>query len=292
MGDPGSKYDSDGKNITTDNWKVAYPYFINKAITNSGGKRAGLNAVAEYGQKEIASSNADYIYTEVWGNRTSYNDMMNLILEMRNLSDKELIIAGYMHHDWSNNGANNTNLVFNDPAVILTDFVIMATGATHLEMGEHMLTTEYFPNNKLSMSDALKDYLVKIYDLTVAYKRLFKIKSKPSVDMVSSTHSIFNNYLQKGNISVIAKEDNWYRVDSLINLINLNGDSWRDDDKNRNYPTFQDNVMVGYPNHNDYKHFYIVDPKNPVPTEVFPDNNGNFTIPHLEFYTLVYATKF
>lgn len=292
LGDPGSKYDSTGKNITTDSWKLAYPYFINKAISNSNGKRAGLNAVAEYGQKEIASSNADYIYTEVWDNRKTYNDMMNMIIEMRNMSDKELIVAGYMHHHWSNNGANNTNLVFNDPAVILTDLVIMASGATHLEMGEHMLTTEYFPNNKLSMSDALKDYLVKIYDLQVAFKRLFKIKNKAKVDMVSSTHAIFNNYLQKGNLSIISKEDAWYRVDSIINMINLNGDSWRDDGKDRNNPVFQDNVMVGYPNHGDYKHFYVVEPKNPVPTEVFPDSNGNFTIHHIEYFTLVYATKF
>lgn len=292
LGDPGSKYDSDGKNITSDNWKIAYPYFINKAISNSNGKRAGLNAVAEYGQKEIASSNADYIYTEVWDNRKTYNDMMNMIIEMRNMSDKELIVAGYMHHHWSNNGANNTNLVFNDPAVILTDLVIMASGATHLEMGEHMLTTEYFPNNKLSMSDALKDYLVKIYDLQVAFKRLFKIKNKAKVDMVSSTHAIFNNFMQKGNLSIISKEDDWYRVDSIINMIGLNGDTWRDDGKDRNYPTFQDNVMVGYPNHGDYKHFYVVEPKNPVPTEVFPDSNGNFTIHHIEYFTLVYATKF
>ncbi|MET3356881.1 UNVERIFIED_ORG: dextranase [Leuconostoc holzapfelii] len=292
LGDPGSKYDSTGKNITTDSWKLAYPFFINKAISNSNGKRAGLNAVAEYGQKEIASSNADYIYTEVWDNRKTYNDMMNMIIEMRNMSDKELIVAGYMHHHWSDNNANNTNLVFNDPAVILTDLVIMASGATHLEMGEHMLTTEYFPNNKLSMSDALKDYLVKIYDLQVAFKRLFKIKNKAKVDMVSSTHAIFNNFMQKGNLSIISKEDDWYRVDSIINMIGLNGDTWRDDGKDRNYPTFQDNVMVGYPNHGDYKHFYVVEPKNPVPTEVFPDSNGNFTIHHIEYFTLVYATKF
>lgn len=292
LGDPGSKYASDGRNFTSVTWKVGYPFFIDAAIENSNGKRAGLNAVAEYGQKEIASSNADYIYTEVWDNRTTYNDMMNMIIEMRNMSDKELIVAGYMHHHWSNNNANNTNLVFNDPAIILTDLVIMASGATHLEMGEHMLTTEYFPNNKLSMSDALKDYLIKIYDLQVAFKRLFKIKNKAKVDMVSSTHTIFNNFMQKGNLSIISKEDDWYRVDSIINMIGLNGDTWRDDGKDRNYPTFQDNVMVGYTNHNDYKHFYIVDPKNPVPTEVFPDSKGKFNIPHLEFYTLVYATKF
>jgi len=292
LGDPGSKYASDGRNFTSVTWKVGYPFFIDAAIENSNGKRAGLNAVAEYGQKEIATSKADYIYTEVWDNRTTYNDMMNMIIEMRNLSDKELIVAGYMHHHWSNNNDNNTNLVFNDPAVIFTDLVIMASGATHLEMGEHMLTTEYFPNNKLSMSDDLKDYLVKIYDLQVAFKRLFKIKNKAKVDMVSSTHAILNNFMQKGNLSIISKEDDWYRVDSIINMIGLNGDTWRDDGKDRNYPTFQDNVMVGYPDHGSYKHFYVVNPKNPVPTEVFPDINGNFTIQHIEYFTLVYATKF
>ncbi|CAH1857584.1 glycoside hydrolase family 66 protein [Convivina intestini] len=294
LGNPGDKYKSDGTMVNGDFWKIAYPYFINKAIKNSNGKRAGLNAVAEYGQSEVAKqSNADYIYTEVWDNRKTYNDLFNMITEMRNMSGKELIVAAYMHHHWSNNSSNPSS-TFNTPAVVLTDLVIMASGATHLEMGEHMLTTEYFPNNKLSMDDELKEYLVKIYDFMVAFKRLLKLKDKAKTDLVSSSHQIFNNFLKQGNISVVGKEDQYYRMDFLLNLSGLNGEMWRDDDKNRNEPTTQYGVWVGYTDvkTNGYKHFYTVSIEEPIPVEVFPNADGMVKIPKIDYGLMLYATKF
>lgn len=293
LGDPGNKYSANGDLIDSSLWKIAYPYFINKAIVNSGGKRAGINSVAEYGQKEASNSDADYIYTEVWDNRKTYNDLFNMINEMRVMSNKELIVAGYMHHHWSNQDSNFPS-DFNDPAVILTNMVIMGSGATHLEMGEHMLTTEYFPNSKLSLSLFLKDYIVKMYDFSVAFKRLFTMRDKATSLLTSSTHNLSNNEMKQNTVSVISKEDNWYRMDFLINMVNLNGDTWRDDEKNRNTPDIQKDIKVSFSAIHDtsYKHFYIVDTDNLVPREVLIDNDGYITIPELKYSTMIYATKF
>ncbi|MBC6498538.1 hypothetical protein H7R52_07070 [Weissella confusa] len=70
-----------------------------------------------------------------------------------------------------------TNVGFNTNGVILTNLVIMASGATHIELGEHMLCSEYFANNSLFMNDDLKNWETKYYDFLVAYSRMFNIKN-------------------------------------------------------------------------------------------------------------------
>jgi len=52
--------------------------------------------------------------------------------------------------------------------------VIVAFGGDHLELGEHMLAQEYFPNENLAMRADLKDALVHYYDFLVAYQNLLR----------------------------------------------------------------------------------------------------------------------
>lgn len=70
-----------------------------------------------------------------------------------------------MNYDLANNKG-----YFNTPSVLMTNSVIFAFGGAHLELGEHMLGKEYFPNNNLSMKDDLKNSLVNYYDFLVAYQ--------------------------------------------------------------------------------------------------------------------------
>lgn len=56
--------------------------------------------------------------------------------------------------------------------MLLTDAVIFALGGAHLELGEHMLCSEYFPNTDIVMSSTLKDDLVWYYDFLVGYENL------------------------------------------------------------------------------------------------------------------------
>ena len=71
------------------------------------------------------------------------------------------------------NKANNPGY-FNTAGVLLTDAVIFAFGGAHLELGEHMLGKEYFPNNNLQMKEDLKASLINYYDFLVAYQNILR----------------------------------------------------------------------------------------------------------------------
>ncbi|MDP2338126.1 MAG: glycoside hydrolase family 66 protein [Bacteroidota bacterium] len=51
---------------------------------------------------------------------------------------------------------------------------IAAAGGAHLELSEHMLGKEYFPNNNLQMRPDLKEALVHYYDFMVGYQNLLR----------------------------------------------------------------------------------------------------------------------
>src|SRR5690606_36339370 len=107
-------------------------------------KKHALNAVDQFGQREILSSGMDFAYSEVW-NRNQYADLAAVLQENATHSQGTVnsVLAAYMNY-----GATDGN--FNTPAVLLADAVIFAFGGAHLELGEHMLSSEYFPDASLA----------------------------------------------------------------------------------------------------------------------------------------------
>ena len=63
---------------------------------------------------------------------------------------------------------------FNTPSVLMADAVIFAFGGAHLELGEHMLSSEYFPSTKLSVSSELESKLLEYYDFLTAYQNVLR----------------------------------------------------------------------------------------------------------------------
>ena len=72
----------------------------------------------------------------------------------------------------------------------------MVWGGTILQMGEHMLCNEYFPNDNLSMSGELKRAMIAYYDFTVAYENLLREGDNSTWFGVDATSSkaIFNQW--------------------------------------------------------------------------------------------------
>ena len=68
----------------------------------------------------------------------------------------------------------------------MTNAVIFAFGGAHLELGEHMLGKEYFPNSNLAMKSDLQKALPAYYDFMVAYQNLLRNGGSFSVVSVSS----------------------------------------------------------------------------------------------------------
>lgn len=291
LGLPGDKYASDGSKISNDLWSAGYKTYLQQAKDHFGNKRVSINAVARGGQEQIAQAPVDFLYSELWPFDTgTYDSIYQTARNMLNMNTNlGLIIPAYMNKD--HNWYADNDKTFNTPSVKLIDLLIMAAGATHLEMGEHMLCSEYFPNGTASMSDELKNFIIKQYDFRVAYHRIFNIRNF-SGETWSNTHDVSLNFVDINKVMFAEKSDAWYTAVSVINFKGINGDDWRDDDKKRKDPEPLTNIRVGFKVGKKYTHAYVADLDNPIPREVTLDDNNSVVLEKVDYYTLVYATTY
>lgn len=291
FGDAGDKYDNTGSSMPSSFMATGIHYFLD--AQKSLGCPLGINSVGEYGLPDIEqSTDVSYLYSEVWDNRTTYDALSKLIIGMREATDKNgnkkgVIIPAYMDYQYAKD--NESGKQFNTPGVIYTDLVIMASGGTHLEMGEHMLDNEYFPNSNLSMSDDLKNnWLPKIYDFAVAYKQIIGAGYK--CDGLATIADGLVDELAPGQVCGISR-----RIDDDVlglSLINFKGalhEYWKDTSATQTAPTKTDvtvTIKLGATNHD----WYYADLDNPVPQPLKLDANGSVTIHNLDYFGFIFGT--
>jgi dextranase len=286
FGDPGNKYEANGNLISSATLANGIHYFLNKA--GKLGWDTGVNSVGEYGLDDIRNSTVPkYLYTEVWDNRKTYNDLFNLVkflAESRdsNKQKKGVIIAAYMDYDYAK---NNAGKYFNTDGIILADLVIMASGGTHLEIGEHMLCNEYFPNSNLNLPSTLKDnYLPKMYDFFVAFKEIIGLGYQ--VDGLATIDGGSVDYLQSGKVCGISRGNkNDYLGLSLINLRTTNTE-WRDTNANCSVSPAQNirvTLKLGVTNHD----WYYFDLDNLEPQKLNVGADGVVNISSLRYYGFI-----
>ena len=164
LGDRGFKYDYWGGKVDL---ALGFESFIKATKKHDPDKGLVMNAVNQYGQSIFGPLNMEFLYTEVWDPYKSYEDLAGIIKENNSFSSgsKNTVLAAYMNYNLAENEGE-----FNTPGVLLTNAVTSAFGGSHLELGEHMLGKEYFPNNNLKMKDDLKTAIVSYYDFLVAYQ--------------------------------------------------------------------------------------------------------------------------
>ena len=171
LGDRGTLYNYDGNAV---NLASTFPAFIKAMIEAQPEKSLVMNAVSQYGQKDqIANSPVDFLYTEVWDKPTSngFSILSGVITDNDKWSNgKKTVLAAYMNYKLGGEGRG----YFNTPGVLMANAAIHAWGGAHLELGEHMLTTEYFPNSNLSMKGELKKAMVTYYDFITGYENLLR----------------------------------------------------------------------------------------------------------------------
>ena len=193
LGGRGTIYDYNGANVDLPS---AFGNFINKMKADQPTKRLVMNAVGQYGQKgQIASSPVDFCYTEVWSHSDSkvYTIFSDIITNNYDWSNgKQTVLAAYLNYQYGRKGRG----WFNTPGIIMGTAAAMAWGGTILQMGEHMLCNEYFPNDNLSMSGELKRAMIAYYDFTVAYENLLREGDNSTWFGVDATSSkaIFNQW--------------------------------------------------------------------------------------------------
>ncbi len=224
LGDLGPEYDYDGNSVFLPG---TFTSFLSNAKSQLNVDLV-MNAVGQYGQQQIAQAPVDFLYTEVWPPDTTYADLVNIINQNKTYSGGRLatVLAAYM--DDISNGSG----FFNTPGILMTDATIFAAGGDHLELGEHMLNSSYFPNSGLQMSDTLQRVLVHYYDFMVGYENLLRDGESgaalPLSASIGSSSIPVTQLPQLGGIwGLIGAKDHMMIV-NLINFHRAASIKWRD----------------------------------------------------------------
>lgn len=242
LGNRGDVYNYDGNKVDLEK---GYKSFIEAMKQSEPNKRLVMNAVSQYGQQQsISKSDVDFLYTEVWDESKTFEQLARVITDNSTYSNntKQTVLAAYMNYAKS----SNTGFI-NKPGVLLTNAVIFSFGGAHLELGEHYLANEYFPNSNLQMKSSLKEALTNYYDFLVAYQNLLRDGGTFSNIVVQSIDSklSFNSWpASQGSVAVVGKKFTDRDVIHLINYTNANSMEWRDTNGTQAEPALVTNAEV------------------------------------------------
>ena len=251
-----------------------------------------MNSVNQYGQESIAKSPVDFLYTEVWPPNDEFKDLAAIIKENDSLSKntKQTVLAAYMNYKMADHKG-----FFNTHSVLLADAVIFAFGAAHLEMGEHMLDKEYFPQDSLKMKADLQQSLIIYYDFLVAYENLLRSRgtfNNPIITSLDEKMKLNNWPPSLGTVSVIGKYLGQKQIIHLINFANASSLNWRDTDGKQPAPRKFTNMAVSFLSSKTIKKIWFASPdvdfgasQNINFTQ--SGNSVNFTLPSLQYWDMV-----
>ena len=293
VGDRGTVYDYYGGNV---NLPRSFASFI-KAVKNARPENSlVMNAVSRFGQQNIAGTNdVDFLYNEMWGTEDMFSDFGKVINENNYFSGNTMntVFAAYMNY-----GKSGSQGTFNTPGILLTDAVIFALGGAHLELGDHMLCHEYFPNSNLQMSSELKKNIVAYYDFMTAYENLLRDGGQQTAsDIVSGNQSICINAwppLMHG-VTAINRNVGNRQVINLINFSKANSLSWRDMNGTQPEPTAFSNIPVRI-KAAGVKKVWVASPDyiGGAPQQISFKQDGDYvltTVPNLKYWSMIVLEK-
>ena len=111
-----------------------------------------MNAVSTFGgAKIVGTGNVEFGYNEMWGGDDYLWNYRKIIQDNRHNNGKNTfntVFAAYLHCRNGNGGQFNTS------SALFGNATIFALGGSRIELsGDHMLFTEYFPDNARKMSE-------------------------------------------------------------------------------------------------------------------------------------------
>lgn len=294
LGNRGDRYDYDGNKV---NLPKGYASFIDAMKARHPQKRLVMNAVSSYGASQIAGSGkVDFCYNELWDDEDQFSSLHNVIKANDQYSNHTLrtVFAAYMNY-----GKSGSAGTFNTPGVLLTDAVMFALGGSHLELGDHMLGSEYFPNNNLQMSDALRTSVIRYYDFMTAYQNLLRGTDTASEVEVAATCTdsslkyALNAWPPKqGGITTYARSVEGREVIHLLNFINADNLSWRDLNGTMPAPRKVSSLPLKVPVQGKVSRIWVATPDQHAGAAqelAFEQKDGavTFTVPSLQYWTMV-----
>lgn len=282
---------------------IDFPNFINDSRNSIREVRSDArvihNDVAGNYLPEIARSQEDVYYMEVWGNE-HYKDIQNVIRNAKSSSggSKQVVLAAYMNlFNYSNN--------VSEASVRLMDAATFANGAFRIELGEGIeyLTNHYFPMHWPAARESLKRALRYYYSFIVRYENLLFFNTLGNVvdatdqALTYSATDALSKDGQSGTIWTVIKQ--WKDEFDTISLINLHGvdTDWRN---RAARPPARNNVNFKYYVDKQIQHVYVATPDDGLgrPMELDftegTDGLGNFIdviIPRLDYWSMLILDK-
>ncbi len=288
LGDRGSRYAYDGTPV---NLSATFGPFVAAMQAAHPGKYHVLNAVNQYGQAGIAASPADFLYTEVWHPHESYADLAAILQDnsARSAGEKNTVLAAYVNY-----GRADRPDVFNTPSVLFTNAVIFAFGGAHLELGEHMLAKEFFPNDNLLMKKDLREALVAYYDFLVAYQNVLRDGGSFNAPALATSGALALGAWppRRGEVAVAGKEVGARQVIHLLNFTDATTLSWRDDPGIQAYPFDRKDVPLVFTSSRPVARIWYATPDRAggASTALAFTQTGDavtFTLPFLKYWSMI-----
>ncbi|PTQ12844.1 hypothetical protein CLG96_01465 [Sphingomonas oleivorans] len=209
--------------------------YIDRARSRLG-RRILFNAVNARGQEHIATSAADFVYSELWEDHPTFASILAAAEQVRIANpQKAYVLAAYLHRREAKDGPAPAATRFNLPSVLLTDAAIFASGASHIELGdgERMLSSEYFPNRRLEMSAELRNALRHYYDFLTAYQTYLRGGLEPIDVRLRVEGQMTSTTGEPNRLWTIARRGGGRTMVHLINLLGSDDPRWRDIAMNR-----------------------------------------------------------
>lgn len=304
LGRRGDRFDHNGQPVDL---PAGYASFIKAMKARHPAKRLVMNAVSGYGAAEILGTReVDFCYNEVWGGSNGYGgvaedqfaNLYGIIQNNDRMSDDRLrtVFAAYLNYDKAANGGQGDRMM-NTPGVLLTDAVMFAIGGSHLELGDHMLSREYFPAAPLAMSDELKTAMVRYYDFMTGYENWLRGKSSrsdfsPTVS-TSQTGIEIAAWPPKANaIVTFAKKVGTAKVLHFLNFQATDDLSWRDVNGTRQAPPLTEALPVAVDEARTIAKIWVASPDfdgGAMHELPFTQADGrlHFTLPALKYWSMV-----
>ena len=289
LGDRGLKYAYDG---TAFSLNSTFDSFIGSIKSRAPGKYMAFNAVNQYGQEAIASSPVDFLYTEVWSPNEAYADLATIIKSNNTLGNntKNSVLAAYVNYDLATSPG-----FFNTPSVLMANAVIFAFGGSHIELGEHMLGREYFPNDNLKMRSDLQDQLTIYYDFLTAYENILRDGGTFNGPVVAAGDVKINlNFWppQTNQVSYLGKLVGNKQVVHLINFSDAATLQWRDNQGVQKDPGSTENFILNIESTSLVKKIWFASPDLDYgASRQLPftqsGNQVSFVVPFLKYWDMI-----
>lgn len=292
LGSRGDVYDYNGNKV---NLPKGYASFIEAMKAAHPDKRLVMNSVSSFGASQIGGTGlTDFCYNEVWGDQDQFDDLHTIIKANDQYTNygKRTVLAAYMNYDIADRTTGNMNT----PGVLMTDAVIMALGGSHLELGDHMLSREYFPAHPLKMTDELRTAMIRYYDFMTGYQNLLRgsvsTANEFTPDIVSGTSGVnISTWPPKaGNIVAYGRNAGTKQVVHLLNFRNIDNLSWRDLEATRRAPLLTKDVTMTVNTDKSVSKVWVASPDyhGGAPVELAYTQSGNsvkVTVPWINYWT-------